>query len=116
MQHEAMHRLGIEDHDKAPPRETFAQGAERRVQLSLLVRQVINDQDIVLDQERLRTKVEELCSGYENAEEMVANYMSNPQILAQFEPLVMEDQVIEWLAANGKTKVEKVPFKDYMKP
>ena len=116
MQHEVMHRLGIEDHDQAPPRENFAQGAERRVQLSLLVRQVINDQNIVLDQERLRTKVEELCSGYENAEEMVANYMSNPQILAQFEPLVMEDQVIEWLAANGKTKVEKVPFKDYMKP
>ena len=116
MQHEAMRRLGIEDHDQAPPRENFAEGAERRVQLSLLIRQLIDDNNIVLDQDRLRAKVEELCSGYENAEEMVANYMSNPQILSQFEPLVMEDQAVEWLVKNGKETVEPVSFKEYMKP
>nr|NIS41847.1 trigger factor [Desulfuromonadales bacterium] len=31
MQHEAMQRLGIEDHDQAPPLENFAESAEKRV-------------------------------------------------------------------------------------
>lgn len=116
MQHEAMRRLGIEDHDQAPPKENFAEGAERRVQLSLLIHQLIREHDIVLDQDKLRKKVEDLCSGYENSEEMVANYMSNPQIMGQFEPLVMEDQAVEWMVANGKETVDKISFKEYMKP
>ena len=41
LQHDAMRRLGIEDHDKAPPAENFAEAAERRVTLGLLVRQLI---------------------------------------------------------------------------
>ncbi|HEX5766434.1 MAG TPA: trigger factor, partial [Woeseiaceae bacterium] len=42
-QHEAMRRLGIKDHDKAPPVENFRPGAERSVRLGLLMRQLIED-------------------------------------------------------------------------
>jgi trigger factor len=116
MQHEAMRRLGIEDHDKAPPQESFAEGAERRVRLSLLVHQLIDDQTIVLDQEKLKARVEELCSSYENSDEMVARYMSDPQIMSQFEPMILEEQAVDWLVENGKVKTKKVSFKEYMQP
>jgi trigger factor len=116
MQHEAMRRMGIEDHDKAPPQESFAEGAERRVRLSLLVHQLIDDQTIVLDQEKLKARVEELCSSYENSDEMVARYMSDPQIMSQFEPMILEEQAVDWLVENGKVKTEKVSFKEYMQP
>ena len=116
MQHEAMRQMGIEDHDQAPPAENFADGAERRVRLSLLIRQVIDDNGILIDQEKLKSKVEDLCSGYENADDMVANYLSNPQIMSQFEPLVLEEQAVEWLIENGSEKTERVSFKEYMKP
>lgn len=116
MQHEAMRRLGVEDHAQAPPLENFAEEAKRRVQLSLLIRQLIDDNKITLDQEKLRQKVEGLCGSYENADEMVANYMSNPQILAQFEPTVLEQQAVDWLVANGTGKLDKVAFQDYMNP
>ncbi len=116
MQHEAMRRMGTEDHDQAPPIENFAEGADRRVQLSLLIRQLIEDNNIVLDQEKLRSKVEELCSGYENADEMVANYMSNPQIMAQFEPMVLEEQAVDWITENGICTTESISFKEYMNP
>ena len=116
MQHEAMRRMGVEDHDQAPPMENFAEGAERRVQLSLLIQELIRENKIVLDQDKLRAKVEELCSGYENPDEMVANYMGNPQIMSSFEPLVMEEQAVEWLIENGTEKVKKVSFKEYMNP
>jgi len=116
MQHEAMRRLGVEDHDQAPPIETFAEGALRRVQLSLLINKLIEDNDIAIDQDKLRGKVEELCSSYENSDEMIANYMGNPQIMAQFEPMVLEEQAVEWIIANGIEESKKVSFKDYMQP
>ena len=111
-----MRQFGIEDHDKAPPIEGYLENAEKRVRLSLLVRQLIEDNGIEVDQDKLRERVEEMCAGYENAEEMAATYLGNPQILAQIEPVVLEEQAVEWIVKNGKEKSKKVGFKEYMKP
>ena len=115
-QHEAMRRLGIDDHDKAPPVENFRPGAERSVRLGLLMRQLIEDKGITVDPERVKTKVEEICSGYEQAEEMMASYLGNPQVMTQIEPIVLEEQAVDWLVEQGKLKTRKVGFKEYMKP
>ena len=114
MQHEAMRQMGIEDHAQAPPIENFAESAEKRVQLGLLVRQVIADQQLTLDESRVRSHVEAMCAGYENADEMVNIYMSNPQIVQQVEPMVLEQMAIDWLVDNGKVKDKKVSFTEYM--
>ena len=116
MQHETMRQYGIEDHDKAPPIEGYLENAEKRVRLSLLVRQLIEDNGIDVDQDKLKERVEEMCAGYENAEEMAATYLGNPQILAQIEPVVLEEQAVEWIVKNGKEKSKKVGFKEYMNP
>jgi len=114
MQHEAMRRLGIKDHDQAPPMENFAEMAEKRVRLGLLVSRVIDDQKLTADEEKIRQRVEELCSGYENADDMVRIYMSNPQVIQQIQPMVLEQQALDWLMENGKTKDRKVAFSEYM--
>jgi trigger factor len=114
MQHEAMQRLGIEDHDKAPPLENFAEMAEKRVRLSLLVRQLISDQNLTVTPEQVRARVAEMCAGYENADEMVNIYMSSPQMVEQVEPMVLEDQAIDWLLENGKVTKKKFSFSEYM--
>jgi trigger factor len=115
-QHEAMRRLGIEDHDKAPPIENFRPGAERSVRLGLLMRQLVEDKGITVDPERVKLKIEEICSGYEQAEEMVASYLANPQVMTQIEPIVLEEQAVDWLVQQGKVKTRKVGFGKYMKP
>ena len=116
MQHEAMRQLGIEDHDQGPPIDNFNDGAEKRVRLSLLIRQLLDDNNIVLDAGRLRERVEQICAGYENAEEMVTHYLNNPQVMARIEPLVMEEQAVEWVIENGVKKKKTIGFKEYMKP
>jgi len=116
MQHEAMRQYGIEDHDKAPPIDGFLQGAETRVRLSLLIRKLIDDNSIEVDADRLRQRVEQLCAGYENADEMVSMYMGNPQVLSQVEPMVLEDQAVDWIVEHGKKTEKTIPFKEYMKP
>ncbi len=114
MQHDAMQRLGIKDHDKAPPMENFAETAEKRVRLGLLLRQLIAEHDIKADETALREHVEDMCAGYENAEEMVRMYLSNAQIMQQIHPMVVEKKAVEWLLEHGKVKAKKVAFKDYM--
>ena len=114
MQHDAMRRMGIEDHDMAPPLENFADMAEKRVRLGLLVSQIISDQELTVDEDKVKARVEEMCAGYENAEEMVNVYMSNPQIVQQIQPMVLEQQALDWLMENGKTSVKKVAFTEYM--
>ena len=116
MQHEAMQRMGVEDHDQAPPIENFKEAAEKRVRLGLLLREVITENNISVDETAMRERVAEMCAGYENADEMVNMYMSNPQIMQQVEPMVVEQAAVTWLLENGKSKDKKVSFKDYMNP
>ena len=114
LQKEAMQRLGVEDPEAAPPLDNFSEGAEKRVALGLLLRQVIEDKEITVDEAMMRARVEELCAGYENADDMVNMYMSNPQVMQQIEPMVVEQQAINWIIDNGKTKDKKISFKEFM--
>ncbi len=116
LQKEAMQRLGVEDAEQAPPLDNFSEAAEKRVALGLLLRQFIEDKEITVDNAMLRARVEELCAGYENADDMVNMYMSNPQVMQQIEPMVVEQQAINWIIENGKTKDKKISFKEFMKP
>jgi trigger factor len=116
MQQEAMRQLGIEDKDKAPPLDEFNEGAENRVRLSLLVQQLVSDNKIELDADRMRERVEQICAGYENSEEMVAQYLGNPQVMSRIEPMVLEEQAVDWIIENGIEKKKKIGFKEYMKP
>lgn len=83
LQRDAMQRMGIEDEEQAPALDNFAEVAEKRVRLSLLVQQLIVDQKMTIDETKVRSRVEEMCAGYENSEDMVNMYMSNPQIVQQ---------------------------------
>jgi len=114
MQHEAMKRMGIEDHDKAPPMENFAETAEKRVRLGLLFSQLISDQKMTVDAGKVRAHVEEMCASYEDSGAMVDMYMNNPQVVQQVEPMVLEQQAIEWLLENGEVKTKAVTFTEYM--
>ncbi len=114
LQKEAMQRLGVEDPELAPPLDNFSEGAEKRVALGLLLRQVIEDKEITVDEAMMRARVEELCAGYENADDMVNMYMSNPKVMQQIEPMVVEQQAINWIIDNGKSKDKKISFKEFM--
>ncbi len=116
LQHDAMQRMGIEDHDQAPPIENFSEMAEKRVQLSLLIGQVITDQNITVDADKVRERVEEMCAGYENSEDMVNMYLGNQQVMQQIQPMVLEQQALDWLLENGKSSTKKVGFTEYMNP
>ncbi|MEL7312963.1 MAG: trigger factor [Pseudomonadota bacterium] len=114
MQQEAMRQMGIQEPEQAPPAGEFLEGAKRRVQISLLVQEFIRSEGIELDQARVPEKMKSLFTGYDENDEMVANYLKDPRFLQQIEPMVMEEQALEALRAKGKEVDNAVAFKDYM--
>ena len=114
MQRDMMQRMGIEDQDRAPPLSNFAEAADKRVGLGLLIRQLIADQGLKVETADVRAHVEQMCASYENSDDMVNAYMDSPQIVQQVEPMVLEQKAIDWLMQNGKNKAKKITFKEYM--
>ena len=114
LQREAMQRMGVEDAEQAPSIDNFSEAAEKRVALGLLLRQLIIDKELKVDEALMRARVEEMVGGYENADDMVTMYMSNPQVMQQIEPMVVEQLAIDWIIENGASKTKKVSFKECM--
>ena len=114
LQREAMQRMGVEDAEQAPPIDNFSEAAEKRVALGLLLRQLIIDKELKVDEALVRARVEEMVGGYENADDMVTMYMSNPQVMQQIEPMVVEQLAIDWIIEHGDSKTKKVSFKECM--
>ena len=114
MQHEAMRQLGVSDHAEAPPADNFTEAAEKRVRIGLLMQELIASENIQLDEDRIRARVEEMFAGYEDPGTIVESYMGNPDLRQRIEPLVLEEQAIECLIDKGSESVRKVAFRDYM--
>ena len=114
LQQEAMRQMGVQDVAAAPPIENFRDAAERRVRLGILVGAVISDAELQVDRERVKAKVEEICAPYDQPEEVAKMYFQNPQLLAQVENVVLEDQVVELVAEKAKVTDKQCGFAELM--
>jgi trigger factor len=114
LQSETMRSMGIEDPDKAPPRESFRDTAEKRVRLGLLVGAVIRENQIEVDRDRLNVKVDEMCASYQDPEAVRKIYFQNQELLGQVESLVLEEQVVEWLVSQAAVENKPTSFHDLM--
>ena len=88
--------------------------AERRVRLSLLMSEIISENQVQVDATRVSEKVDELCQPYPNADEMRNLYMQNQQLLSQIQNMVLEEQVTDFLESHAKVGTKKLKFKELM--
>lgn len=114
MRKEAMQRMGIADSEQGPAAEGFREGAEKRVRLGLLMSAAIKENDLELDQERVISKIDEMCASYENPDEIRNIYLKNQQFLGQIQNMVLEEQVVEWLSTQAKSSAKKMSFSELM--
>jgi trigger factor len=98
------------------PGAIFEEQAKTRVSLALLVNQVITENDLKVDADRVKETVESMASAYDEPEQMVNWFYSNTEQLQQVESSVMEDQVAEFILDKAKVKTKKMSFEDVMTP
>jgi len=75
--------------------------AERRVKLGVIVSEVVKQNQIQLDPERVREVVDNIAASYEKPEEVVQWYYGNQEMLSGVQSAVIEDQAVEWIMEHG---------------
>ncbi|MDY6948695.1 MAG: trigger factor [Pseudomonadota bacterium] len=114
LQMDAARRMGARDASQIPPPEGFQDAARRRVALSLLIGEIIQNAKIQVDQTQVQARFEELAAQYPDQGQALQQYRSNPQFRRQMESAVLEDQVIEWLTQRAQVADKASSFKEIM--
>ena len=96
------------------PRDSFEDQAKRRVALGLILGEVIQKESIKLDNDKVRSTIEDMAKSYERPEDVVAWYYSDESRLNEVQQMVLEDQVVERLVGQAKVSDETVNFNDVM--
>ncbi len=116
LRRESLRNMGITDENdpNVPPAEQFRDPAERRVRLGLLISAVIQDNELEVDRDLVKAKVDEVVAPYDDPDEIRKMYFQNPQLMAQVENVVLEEQVIAWLVGKATVSTKKVAFSELM--
>jgi len=94
------------------PREMFEEPAKRRVALGLIVAEVVKQNGIQVDPERVKSTIEEMAATYEDPQEVVDFYTNNAEQRASVENLVLENQVVDWVLEQVKVEDKPSTFKE----
>lgn len=119
MRRQAIQQFGGPDANIDPnmlPKEMFEAQAEKRVKVGLLVAEVVKANELKVDEDRVRSTVEDLASTYQEPQQVIDWYYGNQEMLGQVQNLVMEDQVLDLLLESAKVSEVEVSYEDAIKP
>ena len=105
---------GMKSADIAVQPSWFADQAERRVKLGLIMAEIVKQKDLYAKPEQIKALIEEMAESYEDPSELVRWYYSQPERLGQAEAVVVEDNVVAWVSAQAATTDKAVSFDELM--
>lgn len=96
------------------PADLFEQQARRRVNLGLILGELVKQHNLFAKPEQVRKHVEEQAESYERPEEVVKWFYAAPERLREIESVVLEDNVVAWALSVAKVTDRKLDFDDLM--
>ncbi len=96
------------------PRDLFEEQAKRRVALGLILGEVIHKNEIKVDDNKVRSTIEDMAKSYERPRDVVDWYYSDESRLNDVRQMVLENQTIDWLVARAKVSDQAINFNDAM--
>ena len=98
------------------PDDMFTDKAERRAALGVIVSEVVKVEELTPDEERVRERINEIASTYDQPQEVIDYYYSQQELLSSVEAVVLEDQVTELVLSKAKVTEEKLSYEEAIKP
>jgi trigger factor len=83
------------------PDDMFKENAERRVRLGLVLAELVSKFALKADADKVRARIEEMASTYQDPDEVINYYYSDQEQLAAVESSVLEDQMVEKLLESA---------------
>ena len=117
LRQQAAQRMGQDSaqaNENSLPDQLFSAEATRRVQLGLLVAEVIRQEEIELDQDLVDAAIEEMAIAYEQPDQVRDYYRQNRQARSGIESMVLEDQVVAHILERAKVTEKDASFEDLM--
>ena len=96
------------------PRELFEEQARRRVQIGLLLGEVIKSSELKADDERVKALITDMASAYEDPSEVVAYYQKNEELMNNMRNVALEEQAIDAVLAKAKVSEKAATFDELM--
>jgi len=96
--------------------ELFSEQAERRVRLGLVVGEIVRKSQIKADAAAVRAQVETMAGSYQDPQQVIDYYYSNPEMLRNVEGLVLEEAVTAKVLEASTVTDDKRSFQDMMNP
>jgi trigger factor len=101
--------------DKVPvPREAFGEEAKRRVQLGLILSELVKSKGLGATPDQIKAVVEEQAKSYDQPEEVKRWYYESPERLREIESVVLEDNVVQWVTGQAKLTEKPTAFDELM--
>jgi len=104
--------MNLEDLDL--PKDMFEGQAKRRVALGLILGEIIKQNDMKVDDAKVKSTIEDMSSSYERPEDVLEWYYADETRLNEVKQMVLEDQTVDWVVGQAKVSEETVSFEDVM--
>ncbi|MDP5165105.1 trigger factor [Pseudomonas syringae] len=98
------------------PAELFEEQAKRRVELGLIVAEVVKQFDLKPDDARVREMIQEMASAYQEPEQVVAWYYKSEQQMNEVRSVVLEEQVVDTVLQKASVTDKSVSYEEAVKP
>jgi len=92
----------------------FEEQAKRNVHLRLILAELVNKNELHATPEQIRAMVDEFARSFEQPEEVVRWYYSDPQRLDEPMGLATEENVVNWILERSKVTDKAVSFDELM--
>ncbi|MGP9632843.1 trigger factor [Halomonas sp. AOP43-A1-21] len=114
MKRQAAQQFGLgEDFDVSQlPNELFEEQAKGRVQVGLLLAEVIKANELDADDSAIKAKVEQLAEQYQDPSEVVEYYMSNDQLKTQVKSAILEEKAVDKLLEQTNVKDVEMSYQE----
>jgi len=94
--------------------DVFRPQAEERVALGLIIAELVRNEQLHAKPEQIKTLVTETAQTYEQPDAVVRWHYEKPERLRDFEAMVLEQNVVDWILARAKVTDEPATFETVM--
>ncbi|MFZ7172034.1 trigger factor [Avibacterium volantium] len=117
LRQQAAQRFGGNQQQAAQlPRELFEEQAKRRVQVGLLLAEVIASNKLSVDEAKVNAMIDEIASAYEQPAEVVEYYKNNKELMNNIRNAVLEEQAVDAILEKAQVTEKPASFDEVMNP
>ena len=117
LRQQAAQQFGGQEFDASQlPAELFQEEATKRAQLGLLISEVVKQNEIKVEDDRVRVFLEEMAQAYQEPQQVIEFYLKDKDRLAQVQSAVLEEQVIDKLLEAAQVTEVTLGYEDAIKP